>query len=75
MDSPTRSPVPLHHLVELVSMVRVYAGVDYVRGIRALMTSGSLYSVFPLARSALEAFAYASWIWKPVGARKCGRVR
>ena len=59
------SAVPLHHLVELVSMVRVYAGVDYVRGIRALMTSGSLYSVFPLARSALEAFAYVSWIWKP----------
>ena len=65
LDSPTRSPVPLHHLVELVSMVRLYAGVDYVRGIRALMTSGSLYSVFPLARSALEAFAYVSWIWKP----------
>lgn len=65
LGSPTRSPVPLHDLVELVSMVRVYAGVDYVRGIRALMTSGSLYSVFPLARSALEAFAYVSWIWKP----------
>ena len=61
LDSPTRSPVPLHHLIELVSMVRLYAGVDYVLGIRALMTSGSLYSVFPLARSALDAFAYVSW--------------
>ena len=30
-----------------------------------LMASGSLYSVLPLARSALEAFAYARWTWKP----------
>ena len=52
-------------LVEGVTYSTIDTCVDYVRGIQTLICSPSLYSVFPLARSAAEGFAYTSWVWHP----------
>lgn len=52
-------------LVVLGSMPAITLALDYVHGIRRLLTSGTVYSIFPLARTAMEGFAYASWVWKP----------
>lgn len=52
-------------LVVLGSMPTISLALDYVQGICRLLDSGTVYSVFPLARAAVEGFAYASWVWKP----------
>ena len=51
-------------LVEGVTYPTINTCLDYVRGIKALICSDSLYSVFPIARSAAEGFAYAGWVWQ-----------
>ena len=52
-------------LVEGVTYPTINVCMDYVRGVQALIRSGSLYGVFPIARSAAEGFAYADWVWRP----------
>ena len=51
-------------LVEGVTYPTINTCLDYVRGIKALICSDSLYSVFPIARSAAEGFAYVGWVWQ-----------
>ena len=51
-------------LVEGVTYPTITTCLDYVRGIKALIGSDSLYSVFPIARSAAEGFAYVGWVWQ-----------
>ena len=46
--------------------LRLLVATDCMKGIVSLVEPGtSIYSVFPLARTAMEAFAYAAWLLEP----------
>ena len=48
---------------EMAIQLRLLVATDCMKGIVALVDPGtSVYSVFPLARTAMEAFAYAAWL-------------
>ena len=50
----------------LSTHLRMLASMDCMTGIVSSIEAGtSLYSVFPLARTAVEGFAYAAWILDP----------
>ena len=52
--------------------LRMLVSMDCMKGIVSSIESGtSFYSVFPLARTSLEGFSYASWILEPeIGAAR-----
>ena len=52
--------------------LRMLVAMDCMKGIVSSIESGtSFYSVFPLARTSLEGFSYASWILEPgIGAAR-----
>ena len=51
---------------EMVCQFRLLAAMDFMSGVASLMsTAGSVYSVFPLSRAAIECAAYVTWILEP----------
>ena len=50
----------------MVCQFRLLAAMDFMSGVASLMsTAGSVYSVFPLSRAAIECAAYVTWILEP----------
>jgi len=66
---PTRRPGVSGSILThatLSTHLRMLASMDCMKGIVSSIEAGtSLYSVFPLARTAVEGFAYAAWILDP----------
>ena len=51
---------------DMAIQLRLLVATDCMKGIVALVDPGtSVYSVFPLARTAMEAFAYGAWLLEP----------
>ena len=51
---------------EMVAQFRMRAGIDFMDGLALVAASSpSGYPVFPLARAAMESFAYAAWVLDP----------
>lgn len=51
---------------DMAIQLRLLVATDCMKGIVSLVEPGtSVYSVFPLARTAMEAFAYAAWLLEP----------
>lgn len=51
---------------EMVCQFRLMAAMDFISGIASLASAAaSVYSVFPLSRSAIECTAYVAWILEP----------
>ena len=51
---------------DMAIQLRLLVATDCMKGIVSLVEPGtSIYSVFPMARTAMEAFAYAAWLLEP----------
>ena len=57
--------VSVIHLAESEAQFRVDAIHDYFRVLRAAMWSRSVYSIYVMCRSTIEACAFAAWVFDP----------
>lgn len=53
------------HVVEAEAQLRLDAVHDYFAGLRAAMRTRSVYSLYVMCRSTIEACAFAAWIFDP----------
>lgn len=58
-------PLSVMSTVDAEAKLRVEAMQDYFAGLQALTRTRSVYSLIVLSRSAIEACAFASWLFEP----------
>lgn len=58
-------PVSLSQLAKAEGHLRLEAALDYFAGLRATARTRSVYSLYVMCRSTIEACAFAAWVFDP----------